>query len=427
MMISAKGCATIMCCVLLLCTLSILWPSEGSVEELPSSELSAHSVVNVATLMPPITLCGGHFGGPCRGIRVAVEALLTKPVVHLASAAEAVKFTKEVLLPTLHSLRKFGNGVFLIAWNGTVVKLAMKKHFRNGALSVKQSAKWARRIDFRGKDPPLAIFHVSSADEDVRFFLECRAALAALVQRVPFLFLLVMGPHYDCTSGFVGSNVLPVPDDQWGYGSGVLLPRSMPFQQRGETLVAYRGSTMGRAWALGGQFRFTDRYRVVDAFHNVPRTYVKFSNTVQRVKNVPAAFFGGRVDKAALMNSAKVMLHVDGNSFSSSLKWKLQAGCCIVLLESSLRSAMWFFPMLRSGKHLVAVQNITELVPTALSLARNVSRCEELSVNAANFYLEHVQQPAAVNYLKKVVTEPWQSAHYFSHTDMRIKLNGVEQ
>ena len=52
---------------------------------------------------------------------------------------------------------------------------------------------------------------------------------------------------------------------------------------------------------------------------------------------------------------AKYLLHVDGNAYSASLKYKLACGSLVIALRSWYHE--WFYPGLEEGKHYVVVDS----------------------------------------------------------------------
>eukprot|EP01063_Lacrimia_lanifica_P000549 TRINITY_DN10289_c0_g1_i3.p1 TRINITY_DN10289_c0_g1~~TRINITY_DN10289_c0_g1_i3.p1 ORF type:complete len:475 (+),score=76.41 TRINITY_DN10289_c0_g1_i3:65-1489(+) len=206
-----------------------------------------------------------------------------------------------------------------------------------------------------------------------------------LHETYPNLFFLTSNAMItDPETGYIGQNVIPIPDmHPWG-GCGEKTAYT-PCARRKPGLV-WRGATTG--WtADGGEYAASDRYRAVEALANSPVADVKFSRFTPNVAEdeVPKAF-RGKPATAAETALYQAQLDVDGDVNSWSLRDKFCARTPVVKVNSE-RWVQWYYPSLVNGRHLVVVSaDMKDLSKSIERVVGDHATCDEMAFVIEEFY-----------------------------------------
>ena len=162
----------------------------------------------------------------------------------------------------------------------------------------------------------------------------------------PFLCVHASFPSFEC----VHNLILPIDPDRQDYAFIARLVTAsvkrvdIPYMSRKDAAV-WRGSNTGHGY----------RKEVINRLANLPRVNIAFSKKF----------------KMSEFASFKVILAIDGNSFSSLFKEALLLGSVVVRLRnqnfSRQRHQEWFEPFLQHGTHYLECEDSREAVERAVN------------------------------------------------------------
>ncbi len=193
-----------------------------------------------------------------------------------------------------------------------------------------------------------------------------------------------------------------------------------------KSIAVFRGATTGVGTDITDNQRLhlcyiatlDDNYKYIDAGITKWKLRPRVKNNKLCTIDVNKLPFGLR-DKLSLYEQSlyKYIINVDGNVSAFRLSSELSTKSVILMVQSKYNWKIWFSDMLKPYVHYIPIKaDLSDLLSVINWCKDNDKKCEEIAVNAYEFYNKYLSRSAILDYLQKILIELKKTTGYYVQT-----------